>query len=135
MLDVNLPPVYLFDDVENDQRQEEEELIKVSNDDKAEKREKQKVPPSYVIHRKRVDESQAISSAGTSNLKELLLFCFNKNKNVQMLLLSNHLVRSGPFLTKSVPKQIFMTLGLDGNEPDYYLKIAHDLICKVKSPY
>lgn len=50
-----------------------------------------------------------------------------------MVPLLNHLVKPACFLTKSVHKEDFSVVGLKRKGSDHHLKLAHDLMSKVKS--
>lgn len=94
---------------------------------------RQEIPSGYTIHRVGVGSlGQEMGSAGAgSSGQEYLPFRFDRTKEVQSLSVPNHLVRLARFLTKSVLRQMFTIIGLEGKGPDHHLKLAHDLICKV----
>lgn len=72
----------------------------------------------------------SLTGAGSYG-QEPLPFKFDKTKEAQSLLVSNHVVRSARFLTKLKPMQMFTTLGLDNKDLDHHMKVAHNLIYKV----
>lgn len=133
-LDVDLLIEDHTKDIHVGQYQEEEEesqdVIEVLDDERDLDRE---VLPGYTICGAGIgapNQEMGLASAGNFAPKHLP-FRFNQTRKVQSLPVKNHLIRSARFLSKSVPRQMFTTLGLKGKDLDHHLKVAHDLMCKV----